>query len=72
MAVVAGFLKELCSCDRDMLAILSQEFQEQLKDIRADHDNAELMEQNNLKTPLQKTGDYEKQLSSVGFSQSGP
>lgn len=34
MAVVAGFLKELCSCDRDMLAILSQEFQEQLKDIR--------------------------------------
>jgi hypothetical protein len=55
-----------------MLAILSQEFQEQLKDIRADHDNAELMEQNNLKTLLQKTDDYEKQLSSVGFSQSGP
>jgi hypothetical protein len=25
-----------------------------------------------LKTLLQKTDDYEKQLSSVGFSQSGP
>ena len=49
---MAGFLKELGSCDRDMLAILLQEFQEQLKDIRADHDNAELIQNTEFENTL--------------------